>query len=179
MIRNIVLTLIMLLPMRSNAQDILKTKLVLPTITVKDELFFNQLDSILFIQHPCRETPTNTKHAFFASIEEKENQSYIIDVIYAKPSLAENYNYKGFCKIRDVYLLINENSEKFLFEVTNDRGNFIYEKQIFKRSDRTYFQEFEHPEEVCRWLLEYKDKKLEILDLELVKNSHRNKTNTN
>lgn len=158
------------------AQYKVKNNIVLPVLEIKDELFINQLDSILFKEHPCSiETyKYDRKYVYYLHINDKSK----IDIIYAKPSLVENKLNRGVFCLNDAVFIVSDDSENPLFTLTKKKYFFSYDKEVMLINGKGHqLIEMEYPEEVCGWLLEYEDKKLKILDLELVKNAHKYRTN--
>lgn len=172
--RCITLTFILAVSTFLYAQYRLNSRIVLPVLEPKDGKFIQQLDSILFIKHPCLEPSEKVRknYTYFVWIKETSSAKYNINIVYAKPSEVENDINTGVYIMNGITFIIRENNSVPLFAMTDDKETFKYTKELMKKNDYE-LREMISPEEFCIWGLSYSEHKLSIEDLEWVKDADK------
>lgn len=175
MIKKIILAVMFTASISVKAQYyILPSEVVLPSLNLEDNLLKEQLDSILFIAHPCEESGYKLErdYTYFVSIREETHGNYVIDIVYNKPFVVESDVNTGIYKMRDVIMVIREDSEMPLFKPTRNKETFRYNRELISW-DGKKLTDFLSPEEFCIWGLYYSEGKLKIIELEQVKDAHK------
>ena len=168
MTQKIFLAVIFAVSINVNAQYyILQSEVVLRSLSLEDKVLKEQLDSILFLKHPCEESiyKLDRNYTYFMWIKEETRQNYVIDIVYAKPSEVESDVNTGVYKINDITMVIREVGETPLFKPTGEKVNFRNNKELVNWEGNR-LTELIHPEEFCIWGLYYSDGKLKIIELE-------------
>jgi hypothetical protein len=163
----VAITLFMVIGLQS---QVLKTQTVLYKLDLSDVYLMNQLDSILFINHPCTSKRGNV---YMINIEES-TLGYNINVFYTPPSIIEKDINTGIYINNNQTYIIRENSDRPLFSNTKKTEVFYYEKLVEPTGDKgQYLKEALFPYEPCMWLLIYANRKLKIQELYNVKKDCR------
>jgi len=158
------------------SQVVVTNKAVLYELDLADIGLRNQLDSIVFVRHPCSSASEKPKqhYIYFMYVEEQEKRCYVIDIIHVKPSTIESDFNTGIYVMNDKLFIVREESETPLFKPTKNKRTFVYEKDLMPNGDNSYYYiEIIYPEEVCIWGLYYKEDKLNVIELEQVKDAKK------
>ncbi len=181
--KNIILVLIALMVVinleaqnRAKYYAIVESKLVLPELTIENELLRSQLDSILFIKNTCARGSSEWKekrgYVFFTRIKELTLGLYLINITYGKPSWVENDLNTGIYTSNNYFFIIrDENCQIPLFKATGENIVFKYEKELVKRNrdiDSNYYDEMIYREDFCTWHLSYFKGEIKLLESENV-----------
>ncbi|MDH6310681.1 hypothetical protein M2451_003552 [Dysgonomonas sp. PFB1-18] len=172
----VIIFMMMILSVDLSAQYTSINKIVLPILQLDDQVLLDQIDSVLFIEHPCMSSFKNDKrqYVYFVSIKEDSLKSYDINIVYAKPSEVENDINTGIYDRFNKIWIIREDSNTPLFKHTGEKTSFEYKKELTKRKENELV-EIIYPEEFCIWGLSSFENKIKVLDLEGVKNTSKYK----
>lgn len=150
------------------AQYTLTAQTTLPVLELKDKQLEEQLDSILFIAYPCTSYGDGIhEYIYLTTIEEKAPDSYIINIVFIRPSVIEENVNTGIYKLEDKGIfIVREKSKTPLFIKTCKEEKFIYRKFLVRYSKDEYkLEEIVSPEQFCITTLSYDKNRLEVLDI--------------
>lgn len=150
------------------AQYTLNIRTTLPVLELENKQLEEQLDSILFITYPCTSYGDNThEYIYLTEVEEKAPNSYIINIIYIRPSTIEENVNTGIYKLRDKGIfIVREKSKTPLFTKTCKEEKFIYQKFLVRCGKDDYkLEEIVSAQQFCITTLSYDKKSLEVLDI--------------
>lgn len=150
------------------AQYILTARTILPVLELKDKQLEEQLDSILFIAYPNTSYGDKVhEYIYLTNVEEKAPDSYIIDIVFLRPSVIEENVNTGIYKLEDKGIfIVREKSKAPLFIKTCKEEKFIYRKFLVPYGKGEYeLEEIVRPEQFFSISLFYDKKSLEVLDI--------------
>lgn len=137
-------------------------------LELEDKQLEEQLDSILFTAYPCTSYGDGIhQYIYLTEVEEKSPDSYIINIIYIRPSVIEENVNTGIYKLADKEtFIVREKSKTSLFTKTCKEEKFTYQKFLVRYSEDEYkLEEIISPEQFCITTLSYNKKHLEIVSI--------------